>query len=1010
MSMSPVISVSSAKISRPVCANVAPRERLLATVAKIQARLCWLHGPPGSGKTTLAASYAARTSKPCVWVRLDSGDVDASLLMGTISAAFAANGLIDSSQLPDFKRDHLPNTATFIRLYFRSFFAAIHEAPLIVLDDVQEIATSGILTDLLLALLEESTSAAHILALSRTAPPDCLVRPLLSGNAVELEPSQLCLTIEETKCVLAQHGVTLDEATLRQLQRITSGWITGVVLYGRQMAGTSSKLDPGLLRTPKRINQYFSSEVFDRLDPTDQACLLKTAWLPVLTVDLIRPLADPTATLARLQQLADAALFVERYADPEPCFRYHPLFAQFLQSHADGHLPAAEITAIHYCSAQALQTFDRPHAALPLWLACGALQQAIKLIKNQAPRLVAGAGFRTLENWLEAIPPAVFATEPQLYYWRGLCTLQRDPEAARSDLSIAAQIFKKRGQRREWFSTLSQLSSSYFLEQANAPATAELLHEVERLAGDFDVLGDSDLQALVAVSVWMGMFLHRPDHTTLPLWEERLMRLLQSAIDPTVKIRIGMVLTKHYYFTGQYVKISPLKNLLHYDAAHPNLAPYAYLLWHLIGIAEAWIRGDTQVARSLHTAAIAYSGESGVQVLDLFAHCYTAIACLLDQDLEAGAALLAQVDKRLASARPMEVWNAYSLKAWHAYLSGNVQQSREYGRVALTAAQTMQAVAFEGLARVGLAYVELAVGTPRALNEQLQALDALERRGGGPLLTFQRLLLQALLTQREDASEDSRRALQLAFSHGCRYGFYHFIWACPEPLAQLCATALKHGVEPDYAVKLARLRRLAPPPQAIDLCAWPWRLRVYALGRWLLEKDGSPLVDSKGKVPQRPLALLKSLIAMGGKEVLVQRIADELWPDADGDNARKSFETTLYRLRKLLDCPEALLLQDGRLSLNRALCWIDAYHVDRCVDAILDGDGGSLCNPLDDIAAFYQGPFLPGDDLPSLLRCRDRLAQRIRLALQQVVDRSIADRKPIAGDERIIDIQFKLTG
>jgi len=46
-----------------------------------------------------------------------------------------------------------------------------------------------------------------------------------------------------------------------------------------------------------------------------------------------------------------------------------------------------------------------------------------------------------------------------------------------------------------------------------------------------------------------------------------------------------------------------------------------------------------------------------------------------------------------------------------------------------------------------------------------------------------------------------------------------------------------------------------------------------------------------------------ALIAMGGRQVPQTRLADLLWPDAEGDAAYRALITTLQRLRRLIGEP-----------------------------------------------------------------------------------------------------------
>ena len=93
-----------------------------------------------------------------------------------------------------------------------------------------------------------------------------------------------------------------------------------------------------------------------------------------------------------------------------------------------------------------------------------------------------------------------------------------------------------------------------------------------------------------------------------------------------------------------------------------------------------------------------------------------------------------------------------------------------------------------------------------------------------------------------------------------------------------------------------------------------------------------PLV-SKGKAQKQPLELLKALVAHGGRNVDAAMLTALLWPDAEGDDAKTSFDSNLYRLRKLLDVDGALALAEGKLSLDAGVVWLDVWAFEQALDA-----------------------------------------------------------------------------
>ncbi len=149
-------------------------------------------------------------------------------------------------------------------------------------------------------------------------------------------------------------------------------------------------------------------------------------------------------------------------------------------------------------------------------------------------------------------------------------------------------------------------------------------------------------------------------------------------------------------------------------------------------------------------------------------------------------------------------------------------------------------------------------------------------------------------------------------------------------------------------------------------------VRIFTLGRFSVEvgRAHSPLDTRAG----RPLQLLKVLVALGSESVSIERLTESLWPDSDGDRARKVFNTTLNRLREMVG-HDGLLVRAGRLSLSPDRCWVDAVHfvaqLAQAAQALQAGDTERAAGNLDEALALYRGPFLIGEfDPPEILSAR----------------------------------------
>ena len=197
---------------------------------------------------------------------------------------------------------------------------------------------------------------------------------------------------------------------------------------------------------------------------------------------------------------------------------------------------------------------------------------------------------------------------------------------------------------------------------------------------------------------------------------------------------------------------------------------------------------------------------------------------------------------------------------------------------------------------------------------------------------------------------------------GKKTGALNYWGWLPSVMARVCKKALEKGIEVEYVQELIRKRNIVPEKSPITIENWPWPIRIYTLGRFEVVLDDKPLRFGR-KAQQKPIDLLQVLIALGGRKIAETKIVDILWPDDDGDMQIKSLHTALYRLRKLLGHKDAIEYENGRLSLNNRICWVDVWAFERLlgeVKNLLDGtpELNQVKQLKDKIFSLYQNVFL----------------------------------------------------
>ena len=277
-----------------------------------------------------------------------------------------------------------------------------------------------------------------------------------------------------------------------------------------------------------------------------------------------------------------------------------------------------------------------------------------------------------------------------------------------------------------------------------------------------------------------------------------------------------------------------------------------------------------------------------------------------------------------------------------------------------------------------------------ALGKDLEAIalaaDALRfgQKINGVTNIYAAFLTMALIAFDREQEARGRACLRKAFALGRGGGFYGNWGIHPDDLARLCSKAIEYEIEVEYAREYIRRYQLKPVPQPVQPEHWPWPLKAFTLGQFLIYKDGQPLRFSR-KAQKKPLELLQALIAAGGKGIRDEDLADALWPEADGDAAAQTLKTTLYRLRLLIGKDEVVKVREGRVTLDDRHCWIDAWAFEQLLGEADRSNSQAALPLLEKAVGLYQGPFLGrGMEEPWLLSAAERLRSKFLRGVEKL--------------------------
>ena len=222
--------VPAAKITAPDVPEWAVQRPRIPKLIAEDVRWCQLTvvtGPPGAGKTTALALWAAAEPGTVAWVGLDEFDNRPGVFWSYVVAALRESGVTLPRALPAEMRGRVGGHVFLLQL--AAALAAQDPPVTLILDDLHLLTAPKVL-DGLDYVLRNVGSGLRLVASSRTDPLLPVHRYRLAGELAEIRASDLAFSTAETGLLLARHGSTLTAGQLECLTRRTEGWAAGLRL------------------------------------------------------------------------------------------------------------------------------------------------------------------------------------------------------------------------------------------------------------------------------------------------------------------------------------------------------------------------------------------------------------------------------------------------------------------------------------------------------------------------------------------------------------------------------------------------------------------------------------------------------------------------------------------------------------------------------------------------------------------------------------------------------------
>ena len=414
-----------------------------------QRRLIVLSAPAGFGKSTVLSQLRSRLQAQgarVAWLSCDDSDSEPARLLQYLVAAIAAVCPGFGSSATALLQGEISWPLETAIDAFLDDLNGLSESLYLMLDDFHRIRhpTLGQSSRYLLERLPRQVR----LVVSTRYQPRFLDEPTSLGAwAFWLKAEDLRLTRAETAVYLRSiKHLALEDREINQLYVRTEGWITALHLAALALPRQQNRAAflAGLSGTERNIADYLAEDVVASLPEAVQLFLDQTSVLDEFNAELCDALTGRHDGEDMLRRLQGEQLFVIELDEQGQWFRYHHLFAEFLQGRLAKRGDPAHLL---HAAARWCESHDLADKSIKYALRARDYAFAAELLERQGARLIAGNRVYGILSILKEVPSLVITEQPvfQIFYAWQLAFEQKFAESEALIEEVSARLTQGRG-------------------------------------------------------------------------------------------------------------------------------------------------------------------------------------------------------------------------------------------------------------------------------------------------------------------------------------------------------------------------------------------------------------------------------------------------------------------------------------------------------------------------------------------------------------------------------------
>ncbi|MGC6329009.1 helix-turn-helix transcriptional regulator [Rhizorhabdus sp. FW153] len=425
--------------------SIVERPRLLSALSAVSgARVILLSAPAGFGKTTTLVQWRDHllaAGEQVGWLTLDESDAEPRQLIADLIRSALAAG-VDTGELATKAAMGLVEFT--LDSVLRQFSDLLRRQPSrvsFIIDDYHRISTKE-MAQAMERFIAVLPGNVRLLISSRARPNFDVPRLLVTGAAAEITSDTLRFTDQESRDLLDD---VFDGTDLTRLIGELEGWPVALQLMklvSLQRPNTPNPLTQ-LTARGGHLSSYLSDTILKGLPDHVVDFLLQTSILEKFNVDLADQVRAKTDSWHILEELTPLQSLLTSVDADSAWFRYHHLFAEYLQGQLRLRRPG-EAAILHHRASIAFERLNLlPEAVWHAQMA-GDLGRCAELIERAGGwRLVLFGGMSQLARLLSCVPATERLSHPRLVLAEAYLALKEgDLRRARANFDlVGADVF-----------------------------------------------------------------------------------------------------------------------------------------------------------------------------------------------------------------------------------------------------------------------------------------------------------------------------------------------------------------------------------------------------------------------------------------------------------------------------------------------------------------------------------------------------------------------------------------